>query len=388
MRVVIVGGGVMGSALAWWLGRDPAFTGEILVVERDPSYRRASSALSASSIRQQFGTEVNIAIGRFGVEFLRRAEDLLAVGGEAPALGFVERGYLVLAAAPGAAVLRANHRIQRACGADVLLLEPAELVARFPWLSPEDVALASLGLGDEGWFDGWALLQGFRKAAIALGARYLTDEVVAGERRGDRAVAVRLASGERLAAEVFVVAAGPWAAAVAAMFDLALPVEARRRCVYVFETPEPPASAPLVVDLSGIWFRPEGRGFICGGPPPEEEDRPDLPLVAEDPFFEETIWPALARRVPAFERLRLRSSWAGYYAWNTFDQNALLGPHPEIDNLHFMVGFSGHGIQQAPAVGRGIAERILHGRYRSLDLSPLDIARLREGRPLREPAVI
>ncbi len=388
MRVVIVGGGVMGSALAWWLGRDPAFAGEILVVERDPSYRRASSALSAGSIRQQFGTEVNVAIGRFGVEFLRRAEELLAVGGEAPALGFVERGYLLLATATGAAILRANHRVQKAGGADVGLLDPEELAARFPWLSSQDIALASLGLSGEGWFDGWALLQAFRRAAIAAGARYLTEEAVAAERRGGRAHAVRLASGERLAADVFVVAAGPWAAAVAAMFDLPLPVEARRRCVYVFETPERPSSAPLVVDPSGVWFRPEGRGFICGGPPPPEEDRPDLPLVADDRFFEETIWPALARRVPAFERLRLRSSWAGYYAWNGFDRNALLGPHPDIDNLYFMAGFSGHGIQQAPAVGRGIAEHILHGRYRSLDLSPLDIARLREGRPLREQAVI
>lgn len=388
MRIVIIGGGVMGSALAWWLLRDPTFSGELLVIERDPSYRQASSALSASSIRQQFSVPVNIAISRFGFDFLRRAGALLAVDGEAPALSLVERGYLILAGARGEPVLRANHEVQRAHGVEVALLAPDELLARFPWLSKEGVALASLGLSGEGWFDGWALLQGFRRAAIALGARYLRDEVVAGERQGSRAVAVRLASGERITGDVFVDAAGPWAGRIATMFDLELPVEARRRCVYMFETPEPPAQAPLLVDTSGFWCRPEGRGFICGRPPSPEEDLPDLPLVAEDRFFEEEIWPHLAHRVPAFERLRLRSSWAGYYAWNRFDQNALLGPHPEVDNLHFMAGFSGHGIQQAPAIGRGIAERILHGRYLGLDLSPLDIERLVAGRPLRERAVI
>ena len=388
MRVVVVGGGVMGSSFAWWLSGDPAFTGEILVVERDSGYRRASSALSASSVRQQFSTPVNIAIGRFGFDFLRRAEDLLAVGGERPAIGLVERGYLMLAGAESASILRANHALQREYGVEVALLDPDALRARFPWLATEGLALGSLGLSGEGWFDGWGLLQAFRRAARARGARYLEAEVVAGERRGRRALAVRLASGERLAADVLVVAAGPWAARVAAMFELALPVEARRRCGYMFETPEPPAEAPLVVDPSGVWFRPEGRGFICGAPPPEEEDLPDLPLVAEDGFFEERIWPALAERVPAFERLRLRSSWAGYYAYNRFDQNALLGAHPEVDNLFFMAGFSGHGIQQAPAVGRGIAELVLHGAYRSLDLSPLDIGRLAAGRPLRERAVI
>ncbi len=388
MRIVIIGGGVMGSALAWWLLRDLAFSGELVVVERDPSYRQASSALSASSIRQQFSIPVNIAISRFGFAFLRRVDGLLAVDGEAPALSLLERGYLILAGERGESVLRANHEVQRAHGVEVALLAPDELRARFPWLSVEGVALASLGLSGEGWFDGWALLQGFRRAAIALGARYLTEEVVAGERRGSRAMAVRLASGERIAGDIFVDAAGPWAGRIAAMFDLELPVEARRRCVYMFETPEPPAEAPLLVDPSGFWCRPEGRGFICGRPPSPEEDLPDLPLIAEDRFFEEEIWPHLAHRVPAFERLRLHSSWAGYYAWNRFDQNALLGPHPEVENLHFMAGFSGHGIQQAPAIGRGIAERILHGRYLGLDLSPLDVERLVAGRPLREQAVI
>ncbi len=388
MRVVIIGGGVMGSSLAWWLAGDPGFEGEILVVERDPTYRRASSALSASSIRQQFSTAVNIAIGRFGVAFLRRAGELLAVDGEAPSLGFVERGYLLLASEAGAEALRTSHALQKELGVEVVLLEPRELGRRFPWLATEGIALASLGLSGEGWFDGWAMLQAFRRAAVARGVRYLTQEVVAGERRGGRAVAVRLASGERLTADFFVDAAGPWAAAVAAMFGLELPVEARRRCVYVFDSPAPPKAAPLVVDPSGTWFRPEGGGFICGRPPPPEEDRPDLPLVAEDDFFEARIWPPLARRVPAFERLRLRSGWAGYYAYNRFDQNALLGPHPEVDNLYVVAGFSGHGIQQAPAVGRGLAEHLLHGRYRTLDLSPLDVARLVEGRPLRERAVI
>ncbi len=389
MRVVIVGGGVMGCSLAFWLASDPGFAGEIVVLERDPSYRWASSARSASSVRQQFSTPVNIQIGRFGVAFLREVGRWLAVDGDVPPVNLMEGGYLFLATPDRLAVLEDNHRVQRAHGADVVLLSRDELHARFPWLNVDDLAAGSLGLSGEGWFDGWALLQGFRRKAARLGARYVAAEMVAADRDDRRIVAVRTADGGRIEGEVFVNAAGPWAGQVAAMFGVSLPVEARRRSVFAFGCPEPPRPCPLLIDTSGTWLRPEGAGFICGAPPPPERDLPDLPLEEVDhELFEEVVWPALAHRVPAFERLRVTNAWSGYYEMNTFDANGLVGPHPELDNLLCANGFSGHGIQQAPAVGRGLAEWIVHGRYLTLDLSPLSPERLARGEPLFERNVI
>jgi glycine/D-amino acid oxidase-like deaminating enzyme len=389
VRVVIVGGGVIGSALAFWLARDAQFAGEVVVVERDPTYTWASSARSASSIRQQFSTPVNIAIGRFGAAFLREIGKWLAVDGEVPAVQFVEGGYLFLATPERLAGLEANHRIQRAHGADVVLLSAAQLRARFSWLNTDDLAGGSLGLSGEGWFDGWALLCGFRRKATALGARYLAAEVVAADRRGRRILSVRTADGERITGDLFVNAAGPWAGKVAALFGIELPVEARRRSVFAITCPKPPRPFPLLIDTSGVWVRPEGTGFICGAPPPADRDLPDLPLEEVDhALFDEVIWPALAHRVPAFEQVKVTNAWSGYYEMNGFDANGIVGPHPDLDNLLCANGFSGHGIQQAAAVGRGLAEWIIHGRYQSIDLSPLSPERLLRGEPLAERNVI
>ncbi len=386
--VAIIGGGAVGSAIAYWLTLDPAFDGTVTVIERDPAYRQASSALSASSIRQQYSTIVNIEIGRFGIDFLRRLADHLAVDGEVPEIGLVEPGYLYLATEAGMPALLANHEVQRSAGADVAILQPSGLAERFSWLNLEGLAGGSLGLSGEGWFDGYGLMRGFRRKAMAQGAHYVAGEAVAVERRGGRATAVLLADGRRLACDALVNAAGPWAASVAAMAEIELPVRARRRSVFVLDCPERIPGCPLVIDPSGFWLRPEGRHFICGAPPAPEDDLDDLPLEPEHALFEETIWPALAHRVPAFERLKVVSAWAGYYEMNTFDHNGIVGRHPALDNLYLANGFSGHGIQQAPAVGRGIAELIVHGAYRTLDLAPLGPERLLEGRPLVERNVI
>ena len=285
-------------------------------------------------------------------------------------------------------MLRENHAIQRDEGAEIALLARAELAARFPWLALDGVTLGSLGLKGEGWFDGYGLMQAFRRKARALGAAYVAAEAVGLERAGARIAAVKLASGERIACGTLVNAAGPWARAVAAMAGVPLPVEARRRCVFVFDARRRLENCPLVIDTTGIWFRPEGEYFICGTSPPEDEDRDELPLDVDHRQFEEVLWPALAARVPAFEAIKPINSWAGYYEYNTFDQNAVLGPHPEIANFLFANGFSGHGIQQAPAAGRAIAELVAHGRYMSLDLSIFGYARIAAGRPVVEKNVI
>lgn len=385
--VVIIGGGVVGSAIAYFLRRDG--TARVTVVERDPTYARASSSLSGSAIRQQFSCAVNIALSQYGVAFLRSVNDHLAVDGETVDVALREPGYLFLASPEGTAVMRANVALQRAHDVPVALLEPRDLRARFPWLETEGVALGSLGLEGEGWFDGPALLAAFRRKARALGAVYRKAEAVGFERSGDAVSAVLLAGGERLDCGAVVNAAGPYARAVAAWAGLALPVEARRRCIFVFACKESLPGCPMVIDSSGVWFRPESGRFLTGWSPPEEEDREELDLDQVDHWqFEDVIWPALAARVRAFEAIRVTAAWAGHYEYNVLDHNALLGRLPAVPNLYFATGFSGHGMQHAAGAGRGVSELILYGEYRTLDLSDLDVARLAQGRKLVETAVI
>ncbi len=376
--VIVIGGGVMGSSVAYHLKSDPAFTGSVTVVERDPSYARASSALSASSIRQQFSTPLNIHLSRYGIGFLRRAGELLGIE-----LGLREPGYLFLASSAGEPVLRANHVIQKGEGCAVELLDPAALLGRFPWISTEGVTLASHGTANEGWFDGPALMQGFRRKARDLGVSYVADEAL--EISGH---SVSLRSGGRLEARTIVLAAGPWSGEVAARGGVALPVEPRRRSVFVFDVRQAPGITPLTIDPSGTWFRPEGRFYIGGTTPVAGNDPAGAPLEVQHQEWEDIVWPTLAARVPAFEAAKVVNAWAGYYEYNTFDQNGIVGRYPENERLIFATGFSGHGIQQSPAVGRAVAELIVHGSYRTLDLSPFGYERISAGRPIRELNVV
>ncbi len=368
----------MGSSVAYHLKSDPNFTGKVSVIERDPSYARASSALSASSIRQQFSTPLNIHLSRHGIGFLRRARELLGVD-----LGLKEPGYLFLASPAGEAVLRANHAIQKGEGCAVELLDPAAMTKRFPAMSSSGVALASHGTANEGWFDGPALMQGFRRTARELGAQYVADEAV-----GLSPDSVTLKSGGKLAADEIVLAAGPQSGEVAAMAGIALPVEPRRRSVFVFDCREQLPLLPLTIDPSGVWFRPEGRFYIGGTTPAPGNDPPGAPLEVQHQEWDDMVWPVLAERVPAFEAAKVVNSWAGWYEYNTFDQNGIVGRHPEIESLIFATGFSGHGIQQSPAVGRAVAELIVYGAYRTLDLLPFSYERIAAGRPIRELNVV
>lgn len=383
--VAIIGGGIMGSALAYWLTRlDPACS--VCVIERDPTYARASSALSAASIRQQFTTPLNIRLSQAGLAFLREAPELLAVDGDRPDLRFQEGGYLYLATDAAAGSLRTANAIQRAHGADIALLTRAELSRRFPWLTVDDLALGSFGVRGEGWFDGYALLTGFVRRARHQGVRYLRDEVSGIDTERGRVTGLVLAGGGRIRCGTAVNAAGPWARRVAALAGIELPVHARKRTVYVFSCPERLAGVPLLIDPTGFWMRPDGERYIGGLEPREESD--EAPLDADLGGFEDEFWPALAARIPAFEAARLERAWAGYYDMNDFDCNAVVGLHPALANLYFVNGFSGHGMQHAAAVGEALAARILGIAGAAPDLAPLGFERLLAGRPLLELNVI
>jgi glycine/D-amino acid oxidase-like deaminating enzyme len=306
-------------------------------------------------------------------------------------VGFREQGYLIMATEEDRAILEENVALQQSQGADIVLLKSDELARRFPWLATEGVTAAGFGRSGEGWFDPPSLAALLRNAAKARGVTVLHDRVAAIETRG-RVEAVRLASGARIAGGALVNAAGPWAGEVAALAGVPLPVEPRKRFVYVIdcrEASEALHKAPLTVDPAGVWLRPEGRFFLCGKSPEESEEPPATDLDAIDhAFFESEVWPRLAMRVPAFESVKAVNAWAGYYDYNTLDQNAVIGPHPRLDNFYFVNGFSGHGAQQGAAAGRAIAELIVHGAFQTIDLMRLGYGRIAEGRPLRERNVI
>jgi glycine/D-amino acid oxidase-like deaminating enzyme len=387
-QVVIVGGGVIGSSIAYFLrATDP--TVAVTVVERDPAYTKSSSALSAASIRQQFSTPLSIQMSLFGIEFLRNLGDRLEIDGAKPSIDLHEGGYLFLATPAGDATLRENHALQTRLGADISLLARDALKAKFPWLNVDDLVSGAFGESGEGWFDGYGLVQALRKKAQALGARYVATEVVDAVRDGRRVTHVVASNGERYPCDTVVNACGAWARKLALMMGIDLPVYARRRSIFNVSSPARLAHCPLLIDPTGVYFRPEGNTYLCGTSPSPDRDPDDLPLDEVDhALFDDVIWPTLAHRVPEFEALRVENCWSGYYEYNVFDHNAIIGYHPDVENCVFANGYSGHGLQQGPATGRGVSELILAGRYTSLDLSSLSWARVLENRPIVEKNVV
>ncbi|HEY7677563.1 MAG TPA: FAD-binding oxidoreductase [Candidatus Methylomirabilis sp.] len=384
--VVIVGGGVMGSAVAYHLLAG-GFRGSVLVAERDLAYREASSALSVGGIRQQFGAEINVRIARHTLEFYERFPDLMAVGDERPDIAFRRCGYLFLADAAAWPGLRARAGRQRAWGADVQVLEGTEILAVVPDLNLEGIVGATFGPRD-GWVDPYSVTRGLARKARALGARYVEDEVVGIAAAAGRVAVVTLRDEGRVEAGAVVNAAGPWAGRVAGLAGVDLPVGPIRRQVYVGR----PArrlgyDLPLVIAPDGLYFRSEAGGrILCGKS--FDFDPHEFDFTWQRDLFERALWRPLAQRLPPCQQFRLERGWAGLYDENPLDHNAIIGEHPDLGGFYCINGFSGHGFQQAPAAGQGIAELLLHGRYTTLDLTPLRPSRFREGRPVLEEAIV
>lgn len=394
--IVIVGGAAIGSSIAYHVASDPNFKGRVVVIEKDSTYQFSASALSAASIRQQYSSAINIRISLYGIQFLREIGNRLEVNGDKPGIDLHEGGYLYLAASENAGrVLRENWELQRQEGADILLFSPDEAARRYPWLATHDLHAATWGQTGEGWFDGWGLMQAFRKKARALGVTYIDGKVVDVERAQGRVVAVKLEDGSRIACGALVNAAGASGARqLAAQAGVNIPVVSKKRCVFTFTCKAEFDSFPMLIDASGCYARPEGQRtaegqmFICGSAPAEANDPDTDDFDVDYALFEEHVWPTLATRVPAFEAIRPGRAWAGHYDMNTFDANAILGPVPEVPNFYLANGFSGHGLQQSPAVGRGLAELLVHGRYLTLDLSDASFERIAKNKPLLEKNVI
>jgi FAD-dependent oxidoreductase domain-containing protein 1 len=385
--VAIVGGGVVGSAVAYYLEKH-GFSGSVAIVEKDTTYANSCTARSAGGIRQQFSTPENIALSRFGLNLIR---DLKSEFGSEADVSFREQGYLILASPEGLPVLNANHALQLAEGADNIILTPADLAVRFPWIVSDGLGGGCFGLSGEGWLDPYSLMTLFRKAAAAKGAEILAGEVAAIIRDEGTVAEIALGDGERIGVGALVNAAGAGAGTLAALAGIALPVNPRKRYVYVLDCPSASEAlhrAPLTVDPSGIYFRPEGKHFICGLSPEEQDEPRTLDWEIDYGWFEERIWPGLAARAPAFEAVKVINAWVGHYDYNSFDQNAVIGRHPELVNFYFANGFSGHGLQQAPAAGNAIAELITLGEYRAIDLSRFGYERIAAATPLYEQNLI
>lgn len=386
--VVIIGGAVMGSSIACQLAQRADFSGRIVVVEADPSYQICASARSAASIRQQFSSAINIEISLFGIRYLREIGDHLAVSGERPSIDLHEGGYLFLATPDKQQILEENHALQTRLGADIGYYDQDALRQRFPWLETSDLSAGCHGHTGEGWFDGYGLMQAFRRKARSLGVDYVAAKADKVTRQGG-GWAIALSDGQTISTGALVNAAGASGGAdICRQIGLDIPIHSRKRCVFTFECRDTLDRFPLLIDPNGTYVRPEGTGYICGSAPPADQDPDCDNFEVDHSLFEDHIWPTLAARVSAFEAIRPGAAWAGCYDMNLFDHNAFVGAVPGHDGFYIALGFSGHGLQQSPAVGRGLAELIATGGYQSLDLSPLGIERLADNRPLIERNVV
>jgi len=388
--VVIVGGAAVGSSTAYWLSQAGGLS--VLVVERDSTYEFSSTALSTSAIRQQYSNPINVKISQFGVEFIRGFAARMAeyFPAEAPPdLGFKEHGYLYCTSPDGVEAAQARVEMQRAHGAHTVFLDQAALKAQFPWLNVDDLGGGSWGAQAEGWFDSMGLLMGFRRAARAKGVEYIDNAVTGLELAAGRVTGVRLATGQVIACGTLVNAAGPRAQQVAAMAGLSIPVAPFKRYSFVFASANPiPGRMPNVIDLTGTFVRPEGPLFLTGNTPGDDGPADYDDFGSRDEEFDEAIWPALYHRIPCFDALKVVNRWTGHYEMNMLDHNGIIGFHPEVANFMFANGFSGHGLQQSPASGRAVSELILHGAFRTLDLSRFAYERIPANQPFLEEAVI
>mmetsp|Transcript_13900 Transcript_13900/g.18170 ORF Transcript_13900/g.18170 Transcript_13900/m.18170 type:complete len:465 (+) Transcript_13900:274-1668(+) len=435
---VIVGGGIIGSSIAYFTKKNMPDC-SVTVLERDCRYRSASAPLSVGGFRMQFSVPENIEIGLFSGNFIRNInEELKDVPGENVEeseridLQFFEEGYLVLAGSEEAANrLESNVNVQNGLGAKTKLLARKELKERFDWLNSEDISMGSLGTESEGWLDPWSLLQAFRSKAQRLGVEYVDGSASGFETYGDKITGVNFTASRgcqtsgrevgqsyKIDTDIVVNACGAWSgylndllSASNKELSFTLPVVPKRRSVFVFSVPDETAQYftesndgkfPLVVDPSGTYFRRDGKigskTFLCGKSPSAEADidydptaeiesfEDDVKTLKESDYavFEEELWPTIAHRVPKFENIKLGQGWSGFYDYNLLDQNAILGRHPRVSNLLVCSGFSGHGLQQSPAVGLAMSELIQYGSYRTLDLSAFGIERILSNSPVFE----
>lgn len=383
--VAIIGGGVVGMCVAYFL-LQLAPTLRVVVIEREPGYEHCSTLRASGGCRVQFSCPENILMSLASIDFIRRIPELLSTATHEAHIDWVEGGYVFIVPPGQIRMLEANHAEQRRLGCVADLLDPKELAARFPSMRVDDLG-AGVHTPHDGWCDPHQLLHGLRRKAIELGATAVADEVVSLDVAGNAVRAACLRSGARIAAASFVNAAGAWSAEVARMAGMALPIAALRRFEHYFTCGNPIERLPYVKDVRRMAFRSEGTGF-SGGVVDSSEPR-GFNFDVDHGYFERVVWPAVAHRFPPLEAARCHRTWSGLYEQCELDGNPIIGNWPGIlDNFHVCAGFSGHGMMHAPAAGRAIAERIVHGEDRSIDLTRLGYARVLRNEPYAERGIL
>ena len=389
--VVIIGGATMGACTAWFLISNPDFKGRVLIVEKDKTYLQAQTAASNNCMRQQFANPINVKIGQYAAEFVRNFRENLGGDPAVPDLPIRNFGYLYLSDGPDLTkVLARDQAVQAEAGAGTKMVTPDEIAAAYPFYNLSDIERGSLNTVNEGYYNAPLMVEWLLRKSIENGVEYVENEVAAIGRDGDKVTSVTLASGEVIQAGAVVNAAGTRGGIVADMAGLKLDIQPKRRYTFIFRAKEPlDRDLPLTIDPTGVHFRQFGDDYLVGCPPLGE----DATVGVEDFSAEETIWedkvhPIISNRVPQFKDVEVIDFWMGHYDFNTFDYNVVIGPHDVVSNFHFTNGSSGHGSQQGPSVGRGVAEQIIYGEFRSLDLSPFLYERFAKGERVIERAVI
>ena len=391
--VIIIGGAIMGASTAWFLSDNADFNGSVLVVERDMKFENCSTTHTNSCMRQQFSADLNVRISQFAADFVKNIRSYMGGDERVPELGIRSFGYMYLADNDGFAdILRENQQVQLQAGAATQLMTAEEIKAAYPFYNVDDIVLGSINLVDEGYWDGSAVNDWWRRQSRERGVEWIENEVVAINRNaaGTCVESVTLASGEVVFCGQLVNASGPRAARTAQMAGIDVPVEPRKRYSWIFKSEQPlEQDLPLTIDPSGVHVRENGGGtYQCGGHSDYDPAVDFDDFAMDQSMWENHVWPILATRIPQFEAIKVQSEWGGHYAMNTFDHNAIMGPHTELSNFIFLNGFSGHGLQQSPAMGRGTSEWLTYGEYRALDLSPFNYERIPGNRPIIEKAII
>jgi FAD-dependent oxidoreductase domain-containing protein 1 len=381
--VAIIGGGATGASAAYFLRSHPRGC-RVAVIERDTSYRLASTPRASGGVRRLFSLPENIALSDYSIPFFERFDS--EMDGEPAAVNFRKGGYLFIVPPAAVRVLERNFATQKANGVRVEWLDRKGLKDRFPSMNVDDLGAGVLS-PDDGWLDPYGVLQGLRKKARALGAEFVHDEVVGLDVEQRRLRAIRLKSGGAIQADVVINAAGAWAKEICAMAGWTVPIEPLRRYEHYFETAEAIEPLPYIKDVHRLAFRPEGKGY-SGGVPSLDEPR-GYNFEIDHAYFQQVVWPALAARFPQFERTKEKNTMSGLYDQNEFDATPIIGSWTgKLDNFYLMAGFSGHGLMHAPGCGRAIAELILDGSYQTIDLSRFGWARVADGRRCAEEGII
>jgi FAD-dependent oxidoreductase domain-containing protein 1 len=385
--IVVIGGGVIGSSIAYNLVND-GFHGNILVIEKDPSYEFASTTLSAGGVREQFSLPENIRISQYGLSIFENFDEIMDLDGDSAHAEFKQRGYLFLGNEKNWPMIRKNYEIQKGLGAHVSLVSIGDLREFIPHMNTDDLVGGCFGSRD-GYLDPYGVLQGFIKKAKQLGAEYLYEEVTGIEVKGEKIEGVITQKGNNIRCGNVVNAAGPYASVVGKMAGVDLPVDPMRKMAYVFDPQiKFDYDLPLVIDTDGLlYFRHEtGKTILTGKTIPNEA--PGFNFEWDRDYYMDVVWPQCARRIPVFETAKLIRGWAGLYAMNRDDGNAIIGHLGEVEKFYGAVGFSGHGLQQSPAIGKCLSELIQFGRYHTIDLSCFSFDRFKTGKLIFEEEMV